>query len=367
MDRTKTIVRTSAIGIGVNLVLVAFKAVVGLAANSIAVILDAVNNLSDALSSVITIIGTKLANRKPDKKHPFGHGRIEYLTSIAVALIILVAGASSIKESVEKIISPEQTDYRVYSLVVIAVAIAAKVFIGRYFKKVGKKVGSDALVNSGADALFDAILSAATLACAAISLIWGVNLEGYVGALISVFILKAGVEMILETGSSIIGKRVDVELADKIRETVTSHPEVRGAFDLTIHNYGPTQSIGTVHIEVDDTMTAREIHRLSREIAIEVYTKFGIIMSVGIYASNTSTPEIAAMRETVEAAVAARPEILQMHGFYVEEDIKRVMFDLIVDFSADADAVRSSLVKELSAKYPDFRFDVILDTDYSES
>ena len=366
MDRTKTIIKTSFLGILVNLVLVAFKALVGLAANSIAVILDAVNNLSDALSSVITIIGTKLASRKPDKKHPFGHGRIEYLTSIAVALIIIVAGVTSMKESVEKIISPEAADYKWYSLVVIAVAVGAKIFIGRYFKKVGKRVGSDALVNSGADALFDAILSVATLVCAAISLIWGLSLEGWVGALISLFILKAGGEMILETGSSIIGQRVDNELAAKIRETVTAHPEVRGAFDLTIHNYGPTQSLGTVHIEVDDKMTAREIHRLSRAITFEVYKKFGIIMSVGIYASNTSTPEIAALRGAVEQAVAARPEILQMHGFYVEEDVKCVMFDLIVDFSADANAVKDSIIAELSAKYPDYNFDVILDTDFSE-
>lgn len=366
MDRTKTIVKTSFIGIGVNLVLVAFKAIVGLAANSIAVILDAVNNLSDALSSVITIVGTKLANRKPDKKHPFGHGRIEYLTSIAVALIVLVAGATSMKESIGKIISPEPADYKVYSLVVIAVAIAAKIFIGQYFKRVGKNVGSDALVNSGADALFDAILSGATLACAALSFVWSYPLEGWVGALISVFIIKAGVEMVLETGSSIIGKRVDNDLAQKIRETVTAHPEVRGAYDLTIHNYGPTQSLGTVHIEVDDTMTAREIHRISRTIAAEVYTKFGIIMSVGIYAANTSTPEIAALRASVEAAVAARPEILQMHGFYVEEEAKCVMFDLIIDFSADASAIRNDMIAELTEKHPDYRFDVILDTDFSE-
>ena len=366
MDRTKTIVRTSFIGIAVNLVLVAFKALIGLAANSIAVILDAVNNLSDALSSVITIVGTKLASRKPDKKHPFGHGRIEYLTSIAVALIIIVAGATSMKESVEKILNPEAADYRWYSLVIIAVAVGAKIFIGRYFKKVGKKVGSDALVNSGADALFDAILSTATLVCAMISLIWGLSLEGWVGGLISIFILKAGGEMILETGSSIIGKRVDNELAEKIRETVTAHPEVHGAYDLTIHNYGPTQSLGTVHIEVDDTMTARQIHRLSRAITAEVYMKFGIIMSVGIYAANTSTPEIAALRASVEAAVKARPEILQMHGFYVEEDAKCVMFDLIVDFAADASAVRDSIIAELSSKHPDYRFDVILDTDFSE-
>ena len=366
MDRTKIIVRTSFVGIAVNLVLVAFKAVVGLLANSIAVILDAVNNLSDALSSVITIVGTKLANRKPDKKHPFGHGRIEYLTSIAVAIVILAAGASSLKESVEKIINPAETSYKLYFLAIIAVAVLAKIAVGRYFKRIGKNVGSDALVNSGSDALFDAILSTATLICAAISLIWGVSIEGYVGALISLFILKAGVEMILETGSSIIGKRVDNELAEKIREVVTSHPEVRGAYDLTIHNYGPTNQLGTVHIEVDDTMTAREIHRLSRSIAVEVYTEYGIIMSVGIYAANTSSPEIAAMREAVEAAVASRPEILQMHGFYVEEDNKCVMFDLIVDFSADAHTVSESVVDELKAKYPDYRFDVILDTDFSE-
>ena len=367
MDRTKTIVRTSFIGIAVNLVLVAFKATVGFLANSIAIILDAVNNLSDALSSVITIIGTKLATRKPDKKHPFGHGRIEYLTSIAVAAVIIVAGATSIKESVEKIINPESAEYSAVSIIVISVAIIAKIAVGRYFKAVGKRVESDALTASGSDALFDAILSAATLACAVVSIVWKLNLEGIVGVLISVFILKAGIGIILETGSSIIGQRVDDELAKKIKDTVTAHPEVRGAYDLTIHNYGPSQAaIGTVHIEVDDTMTAREIHRLSRAIAAEVYLKYSIILSVGIYAANTSTPHIAEIRRAVEEAVAAHPEILQMHGFYIEEDEKCVMFDLIVDFSSDAKAVSDGVIAELEAKYPDYRFDVILDTDFSE-
>ncbi|MBR0470393.1 MAG: cation diffusion facilitator family transporter, partial [Clostridia bacterium] len=162
-NRDKVIVRTSIIGIAANVFLAAFKAAVGIASNSIAVVLDAVNNLSDALSSVITVIGTKLAGKKPDKKHPLGYGRIEYLSAMIVSAIVLYAGITSAVESVKKIIWPEQADYSIVSLIIIASAVAVKIILGSYVKKQGKKVNSNALVASGADALFDAILSASVL------------------------------------------------------------------------------------------------------------------------------------------------------------------------------------------------------------
>ena len=366
MDRQKTIIRTSILGICANLALAGFKAAVGLLSNSIAIVLDAVNNLSDALSSVITIIGTKLAGRKPDKKHPYGHGRIEYITGMLIAVIVLFAGISSFKESVEKILHPEAASYTVLSLVVIAVAIAVKLLMGRYVKGVGEKLSSQALVASGSDASFDAVLSAGTLVAALVNMIWGLSLEGILGAVISVFIIKAGVEMLLDTLNSITGTRPDKELTDPLKEAIASYPEVHGVYDLTLHNYGPTNIIATAHIEVDDSMTAREIHHLTRVIAVEIYERFGIVLTLGVYAAGDSSPVSGQMKEQLAEIVAKHPEILQMHGFYVDEDAKRVMCDLVMDFAADAPTVCSRVRDEIAALWPDYHFDVVLDSDFSD-
>ena len=159
-DRERKIVRTSFLGIGVNVILVAFKMTVGFFSGSIAVVLDAVNNLSDALSSVITIVGTRIAGRKPDKKHPYGHGRVEYLTGVLVAVLVLLAGAVSLKESAEKIFRPVETTYSPWSFLILGTAVLVKFFLGRYVKKTGKKLQSQALTASGADAFFDAVITA---------------------------------------------------------------------------------------------------------------------------------------------------------------------------------------------------------------
>jgi len=366
MDREQKIIRTSILGIGVNLILVAFKAVVGFISGSIAIILDAVNNLSDALSSVITIIGTKLANRAPDRKHPYGHGRIEYLAGVLIAVLVLVAGLTSLKESIEKILDPTQADYSAASLVIIVAAIIAKLLMGRYVKGVGEKINADTLVASGSDALFDAILSAGTLAAAVISLLAHVSLEGWFGAVISGFIIKAGIEMLLDTLNSIIGKRADKELTEALKEKISSFPEVRGVYDLTLHNYGPTQIIGSAHVELPDDMRAQEIHKLTRNISTAVYMEFGIVLTVGIYASNNSDGQAEAIRADVEKVAQEHPEILQVHGFYVDAQQKSVTFDLVIDFKADREQVQSDVLEKLKKKYPEYQFFVVLDSDYSD-
>ena len=187
--REKTIVRTSIIGILANIGLAAFKAVVGLTANSIAIVMDAVNNISDAASSVITIIGTKLAGKEPDKKHPFGYGRVEYLTATIISILVLYAGITALVESVKKIITPDTPDYSAAALIIVGAAVLVKLVLGRYVKGVGQKVHSDSLVNSGADAMLDAVISAATLVAAAVYLIFHVSLEAYLGAIIALVII----------------------------------------------------------------------------------------------------------------------------------------------------------------------------------
>ena len=366
MDRQKQIVRVSILGIAANLLLVAFKAGVGLVTGSIAVLLDAVNNLSDALSSVITIVGTKLAGRRPDKKHPYGYGRIENLTSVTIAVIVLLAGLTAFKESVDKILHPEASSYTAVSLVIIAAAVLVKFFLGRYVKAAGKKYNSDSLVASGSDALFDSIISLSTLAAALVSILWGVSVEGWLGAVIAAVIVKAGVEILLDSLNGILGARVDSELSTGIKEAVCAHDGVRGAYDLSLHRYGPEKTIGSVHIEVDDAMTARQLHSLTRAIAADIYTRYGTILTVGIYASNSEGEAETALKRAVEEAVAACPEVLQLHGFYTEPGTKRASFDLVVDFQADAQAVCAGILEKLKAAYPDYEFDIVLDSDVSD-
>lgn len=366
-DREKTIVRTSIIGIVANVFLAGFKAVIGVISNSIAVTLDAVNNLSDALSSVITIIGAKLANKKPDKKHPLGYGRIEYLSALIVAAIVLYAGITALVESVKKIIHPEAADYSVVSLVIIAVAVIVKILLGRYVKAQGEKVSSHALIDSGADATFDAILSFSVLVSAIIFLTTGLSLEAYVGVAISLFIIKSGVEMIVETLNEILGQRADAETTRRIKSILTEEPEVRGAYDLILTNYGPDKNLGSVHLELPDTMTIEEFDTLTRKVQHRVYCDTGVILTgIGAYSYNTSDDEVAAIRNTVQETVMAHDWALQMHGFYLDMTAREMRFDVVTSFDVDPAESVSILTAELQELYPDYKIYILHDVDVSD-
>ena len=367
-SRERLIVRTGIIGIVANLLLASAKAAAGLAAGSIAMVLDAVNNTSDSLSSVITIIGTKLANRKPDKKHPLGHGRIEYLTQIIIAGIILYAGITALIESIKKIIEPSEADFKAISLIVISVAIFAKIGLGLYFRSNGKKARSELLTASGTDALFDAVLSTAVLISAVIYLIFRINIEAYVSILISLFILKAGFEMLIDSISDILGSRPDSEITRQISDCVNAVPGVLGAYDLILHNYGPDYYIGSVHVEVDDTLTAEQLDPLERAIAQKVYQDNGVILTgVGIYAKNTKDDEAARLHDEIRRVVMARDYVLQMHGFYLNEAEKTIQFDVVLDFEApDEMALYAGFVKDVQALVPDYKLVITPDKDITD-
>lgn len=366
-NREKTIVKTSVIGIIANILLAGFKAAVGLISNSIAVVLDAVNNLSDALSSVVTIIGAKLGAKQPDKKHPLGYGRIEYLSSMIVAAIVLYAGITSLVESFKKIIAPEEADYSLVSVVIIAVAVVVKLILGTYVKKQGKKVNSGALVASGSDALFDAVLSFSVLASAIIYMIWHISLEAYVGVLISAFIIKAGIEMMLETLNEIIGKREDPEIAAKIKQLLNEEPEICGAYDLTMFNYGPNQYYASVHLELPDTMTVDEADQLTRKAQLKVYRETGVILTgIGVYSYNTKDDEAAAVRNTIRETVLAHEWALQLHGFYADTEKKTIRFDVVVSFDIDKKEALKILYGEVGALYPEYHATIVPDADVTD-
>lgn len=366
-NRSRTIVRTSIVGIVANVLLAGFKATVGLLSHSIAIVLDAVNNLSDALSSVITIVGTKLAGKGPDKKHPLGHGRVEYLTAMVIAVLVMYAGITSLVESVKQIITPDTPEYSTVSLVIVAASVIAKILLGRYVKSVGEKVNSDSLVASGTDATMDAVISASTLLAAAIFIWKGISLEAYLGAVISIVIIKAGVDILRETISQIIGERVDSDLAKDIKATVNEFEDVYGAYDLILHSYGPDTLIGSIHIEIPDYYTADRIDALIRKIQQKVFERHGVILTaVSIYSRNTRNNEAANIRNEVMGIVADHEGILQVHGFYLDMSKKTMTFDVIIDFAVDRKAVYEHILDEIKEKYPDYQVYITMDSDISD-
>lgn len=368
MDRNKIIIRTSIIGIVTNVFLAAFKAAVGLLSNSVAVILDAVNNLSDSLSSLITIIGTRLASKDPDRKHPLGYGRVEYLSAAVVSVIVLYAGVTSLVESVKKIIHPDTPDYSGTALLIIAVAVVVKIVLGSYVRKQGKRVDSDSLIASGSDALFDSVISASTLAAAVIFILTGVSLEAWLGAVIAAVIVKSGLEMLRDTISEILGERVDSQTAKKVKETVLSFPEIRGAYDLFIHNYGPERLLGSVHIEVPDTMTVEQLDMLERAVSERIFQETGIIMTgISVYAVNTTDEETTEAVRKIEEILDPYPGILQMHGFYMEKKDRILKFDLVIGFDVrDRNALYQEILEKTRKAFPDWQILITPDTDISD-
>ena len=362
-ERDAKIVKTSIIGIVVNLILVAFKATIGILVNSIAITLDAVNNLTDALSSIITIIGTKLAGREPNKSHPYGYSRIEYFSSIIIAAIVLWAGLTALIESAPKILHPDATSYTTVSLVIIAVAVVVKFVLGRYVKNVGEEVNSQALIASGSDAFFDGILSFSTLVAAIISIFFHISLEGILGVIISIVIIKASIEMIMETANNMIGARIDTQLSKDIKNAIFEFPNVYGVHDLTLHNYGPEDIQGSVHITVDDNLNSLQIHRLTRDIAMKIFNEFTIILTVGVYSFHEKYPDL---RNDLNAIESEYDEILDIHGLLVYEDLNRVSFDIIVDFDYDRNEIKEKVYKEIKSKHPQYEFYIIDDYDVSD-
>lgn len=365
MNRDKQIIKVSIYWIITNLILVWFKAAVWFIANSIAIILDAVNNLSDALSSIITIIWTKLASKAPDKEHPFWYWRVEYFSSVIIAVIILVAWLTSLKESVMKIISPEKADYSIVSLIVIIVAVFVKFFFWKWVKAQWKQLNSWSLIASWTDAISDSYLSLATFIWAIISYFWWISLEWYLWVIISIFILKAAWEILQDTVKDMIWARADSELTDSIKKNILKHKEVQWVYDLTIHNYWPNKVISTAHIQINDETTAKEIHKLSKQIQNEIYTNYWIALTIWIYAANNSWIGKEMYPKIVKICNGYK-NIIQIHWFYVDEETNTVTFDIIFNFDEKKpETIVNEIHGKLNKLYPDYKFYIVIDTDFS--
>ncbi|MDC7236931.1 MAG: cation diffusion facilitator family transporter [Sphaerochaetaceae bacterium] len=367
LSRDKQIIKTSVIGIISNILLSAFKLIIGLLSSSIAIMMDAINNLSDALSSIITIIGMKLALKPADNKHPLGHGRIEYLSALIVSSLVFFAGATSLIESVKKIFNPTTSNYTFLMVLFIIIAIFVKLILGKYTKKVGESVNSTALIASGSDATFDALVSASTLVSALIAIIWDINIDGYIGVAISLVIIKAGWDMLSDTLDRILGTRIDSKLSKEIKAKIKDEDMVIGVYDLILHNYGPETMIGSVHIELDEKITTKEIYELTRKLRMDMFDQYGIILTFGIYAANSEDPKVKEIMEMINTYILKIDGIIQMHAFYINFEAKQLSFDIVVDFNIeDKFALRDSIKDHLQQIYPTFDIFIAVDTYFSD-
>lgn len=365
--REKTIVRTGIAGVAANLILAAGKGAVGLAVGSLAFTLDALNNLTDVLSAVVTIIGARIAVRNPDKEHPYGHGRAEYISAMIVSVIILYAGMGAARESVKGIISPAGADYTYYALIVIAIAVVVKIFLGILFKKRGKQTFSSALSASGTDALFDAAISASVLLSAVIRIVWGISLEAWVGLLISAFILRTGIGILRDSYNDILGRRGDPALIAAVRGILESEEPVRGAYDLIVTNFGPGRNYASVHLELPDTMKVEEVDQLERRLQTKVYRETGVILTgIGVYSFNTKDDEAAVIRNCVFDAVKRHDWALQIHGFHADTEAKTMRFDVVMSFDIPHQEGVSIISSEIGELYPGYSIQITPDIDAGE-
>lgn len=366
-NRMKTILTTSIVAICTNIALGIFKAIVGLITNSIAITMDAINNFTDAGSSLITILSSYFAVKDPDKKHPFGYGRTEYLGTFLIAILILYAGITSFVESVKSIISPEVSEYTTVSLVILLVAVFVKIGLSVYITNKGKKANSDSLIASGKESIGDVAISVATIVAALVYIYVGISVEAWLGAIIAAIIVKAGLEILMETISKILGTGGDAKLVVAIKKAICEHENVIGAYDLVLNNYGPDSYLASVHLEVEDTLPISKFDELSREIQEDILERFSVYLSaVGVYSVKTDDSESIAVREEVKKIALNTKFVNQMHGFYIDKN-KNMRFDLVISFEADdRRKVYDEVIEKISAKFPDYKVNAGLDTDYNE-
>ena len=361
-NRDKLIIRTSVICIIINVILAAFKAVVGILSNSIAIVIDAINTVVDALANIITIVGTKMAQKKADKDHPLGHGRIEYIATLIVASLIFYTGIHSAFESFQKLINPETPNYSAVTIIVIAVAAAVKFGMGVCIKRIGEKASSEALSASGTDAIFDSFISASILVSAIIFLTTGLNLEAYVGLIIAAAIIKTGAGLLSDALNNVIGKRMDRSFLNNIRQTMIKDDEVLGVYELILHSYGPNRYIGSVGVEVSENLTAGDISRMQRRIFESVLQAHNVyIVGINIYTTNSDNDEI---RDNIMHLVIQQEGVLQFHGLSADKENKKMNVSIIIDYDIeDRGTVFRQFEEKLKNAYPDWEINLFNNID----
>ncbi len=364
-EREGVITAVSALGIAVNLLIAAAKVVLGLFASSIAIVSEGVNNASDAMTSVLTLVGSRLAGKHPDAKHPFGYGRVEYLTSLVIAGLILFTGIEMLISSVRLIFEPSELNVSVPALAVVAVSAVIKFLLGVFTVSAGKRSGSGALVGVGLDCRNDSFISVVTILSAVIFIVSGVSVDAYVGALMSLLVVKAGFDVLRDTVSELLGRPGDAELAAKLYREIRSTPGILGAVDMMLHNYGPDAYSGSVNVEIDHEKTVGEVYDFLHALQLRIMREYNVTLVFGVYAVDGDHEEVRVIRQRIAEFVRAHEHVKSFHAVYLDPASPRLYCDLIVDYELhDWSLLRGDFTGFMLESFPEHELVLTIETEF---
>ena len=340
----------SAVGIFCNILLFVVKWMTGFFLHSVSVMADAFNNLSDAGSSIVSLIGVKMAGKPADEEHPFGHGRIEYIAALVVSFLVLQVGFTFLKDSISKIRKPEELKFQAVSVAILLVTIGIKLWMGQFNKKLGQKIDSKVMMAAATDAMGDVITTSATIVSILFWKVTRINIDGFVGVGVALVVMWAGIGIARDTLEPLIGEAVPQEVYDRISSFVEQYDGIIGSHDLIVHNYGPMKSMASIHAEVPNDVDIETSHEIIDRIEREAYEKMGIFLVIHMDPIETKDKQVVETKNKVENILAALDPAVSIHDFRMVngENQINLIFDMVVPFEYDREkkhALESSLVK----------------------
>lgn len=365
LSRNKIITQTSWLGILANVLMAIIKIIIGALTSSISIISEGVNNATDSLTAFIALIGTKLANKHPDKKHPFGYKRIEYLTGLVIATIIVVTGVEMLTTSIKIIFNPTKLSISYVSLIIIAVSAIIKFALGTYTIKIGKKVNSIALEAVGIDGRNDSFISIITIVSALFFLVFNLSIDAYAGIIISSLIIKSGFNALKDTISELLGRSGQKELADKIYKEIHNTKEIINAADMMLHNYGPNTWSGSVNVEVDHAKTVGEIYQVIHKLQLKIMHEYKVVMVFGIYAVDHDHEDVKTIRQDIDIFVLKNKHIKSIHAVYLDPQTNKIYCDFIVDYDLkEWNTLKEEFLEYMAQKYPNNEIELTIETEF---
>lgn len=357
------------VGIIINLLLFVVKLAIGTISNSIAITADAFNNLSDMGSCIITIVGFKIADKPADKDHPFGHGRGEYIAGLVVSFMVLYVGIQFVKTSVGRILNPEKTIFNIAAFIVLVISITAKLWLGKFYGYINKKVSSGTLNATSADCFSDALITSSTAVCLLLSRFIAFPIDGYAGLVVSGFILYAGYGLIKDTISPLLGEAPSPELVRSINREVLSHKGIIGVHDLVIHTYGSGKYMASIHAEVPSDIPIMDCHEIIDRAESEISKKLGILLVIHMDPINLNNEEINDSKAKVMSILRTIPEILSLHDFRIvgTNGYKNVLFDIVLSnqvHPSDEEKIKERFISLIKDTYPEMNPIITVDRNY---
>lgn len=366
--RTAYGVLASIVGILCNVCLFLVKFVVGLLVNSVSVTADAFNNLSDAASSVISFVGVKMAGKPADKEHPFGHGRIEYIAALIVSFLVLEVGFTFLKDSISKIRHPEMLNFQLVSVVILILSIGVKLWLGIFNRQLGKRIDSKVMMAVFADSMGDVITTSVAILSLVIFRLTGINIDGIVGIGVALVVMWAGVGIARDTLEPLIGEAIDPEEYDKVKRFVERYDGIEGTHDLIIHNYGPNQSMASIHAEVPNDVNIENAHELIDRIERDAVEELGILLVIHMDPIEMKNGQVMDLRKQVDTVLRELDEACSIHDFRVVNGVGQInlIFDMVVPFGyreEQQEQLKQRLMERLQAL--DRRYQCVITMEHS--